>query len=272
MSDNSLRVMVVGAHPDDPDVSAGGSIALWTRAGCRVRMVSLTKGDAGHHVLAREALAERRRQEAAAAGRVLGAEYVVLDHPDGALVADLNLRLEVIRLVRGFAPDLVLTPRVWDYHPDHRATAQVVQDASYLLTVPLVASDTPHLRQMPVIGLVWDGFTRPVPFAPDVVVDTDPVLVQKLDAAACHASQVYEWLPYNRGALGQVPATEAARRSWLAQVYAPRFRAPAEAFRSQLVARYGAQRGSACGSAEAFELSEYGRQPSPQELRALFPF
>ncbi len=272
MLGNVLRVMVFGAHPDDADIGAGGSVSLWTGAGHQVRIVSLTNGDAGHHQMSGEPLALRRRQEAACAGRVLGAEYLVLDHADGALVASPELRLEVIRLIRSYGPDLVLAPRVWDYHPDHRATAQVVQDASYLLTVPDVASSAPHLRRMPVIASLFDRFRRPIPFAPDVVIDTDAAMGCKVDAIACHVSQVYEWLPYNRGVLEQVPASADERRAWLSAQYAPRFRALADTYRGLLVDRYGAGRGRAASSAEAFEISEYGRRPSPEEIDALFPF
>lgn len=267
-----LRVLVFGAHPDDPDISAGGTVALWTQAGHHVRLISLTNGDAGHHALGGAPLAWRRRQEAANAGSVLGAEYLTLDHHDGALEPTLALRAEVIRLIRTYRPDLILAPRPWDYHPDHRATGQVVQDAAYLLTVPNVVSDAPHLAQQPVIALLGDRFSRPVPFAPDVVVDTDAVLERKIDAVACHESQVYEWLPYNRGALDAVPGGAAERRAWLGSQLRERFAQPARTYRDLLAARYGAARAAGVASAEAFEVSEYGHRPTPEEVERLFPF
>jgi len=273
MSDTrSLRLMVFGAHPDDPDVSAGGTAALYARAGHLVRLVSLTNGDAGHHVMGGAALARRRRQEAVAAGRTLGAEYDVRDTHDGELLPTLDARREVIRLIRSFRPDVIMTPRPWDYHPDHRAAAELVQDASYLLTVPNIVSDVPHLRRMPVILYVWDRFTRPCPLRPDMVVDIDPVVETKTEALHQHTSQVYEWLPYNRGELDAVPTGEAERRAWLAERLYARWQRPADLYRELLVERYGPERGGRIQCAEAFEISEYGTQPSPEELARLFPF
>src|SRR5690606_535645 len=99
-------ILVIGAHPDDCDFFAGGCAALWRRRGDRVRFVSMTNGDAGHHTMARRALAERRRAEAARAAEVIGIEYVVLHHHDGELLPTLEIRSEVIRMVREFRPDL----------------------------------------------------------------------------------------------------------------------------------------------------------------------
>ncbi|MFH1084891.1 MAG: PIG-L family deacetylase, partial [Chloroflexota bacterium] len=170
-----LRLLVFGAHPDDCDIKAGGLAALYSRAGHHARLVSLTNGDAGHHAMGGAALAQRRRAEAQAAGRCLGADYLVLDHHDGELLPDLAVRREVVGLIREFHPDLVASPRPWDYHPDHRATAQLVLDAIYLCTVPNFAAFAPHLRRMPVLVYVHDGFSSPRPFQPTVVVDIDPV-------------------------------------------------------------------------------------------------
>ena len=272
MAENPLRIMVIGAHPDDPDVSAGGTVALYTRAGHQVQMVSLTNGDAGHMEIGGAPLAWRRRLEAQAAGRTLGAAYLVLDHHDGELVPDLDLRREVIRLIRSFGPDLVLAPRPWDYHPDHRAAGQVVQDASYLLTVPNAVSDTPHLERMPVIAHLWDRFQTPCPFRADIAVDIDPTLEDKVDALACHESQMFEWLPYNRQELDQVPTDPAARREWMGAWYGRRFSQAADQYRPLLVERYGSERGSAVRYAEALEISEYGGELSPDEIHELLPW
>ncbi len=127
MQQTRLNILVFGAHPDDPDLSAGGSAILWSQIGHRVRLVSITNGDAGHHEMDRPALAARRFAEAQASAQRLGVEYMVLDNHDGELEASLPVRLQVIGIIREFKPDLILTPRPWDYHPDHRATAQLVE-------------------------------------------------------------------------------------------------------------------------------------------------
>src|SRR5262249_12044892 len=93
------RILVVGAHPDDPDITAGGTAARGCAAGAVVGLVSLTDGSAGHQGQHGPALAARRRAEAEAAGRVIGASYEVLDIPDGELDDRLEYRQRVIRLL-----------------------------------------------------------------------------------------------------------------------------------------------------------------------------
>src|SRR5687768_10204017 len=145
MTPTPLRLLILGAHPDDADYFAGGTAALYRRHGHTVRMVSVTDGGAGHHEAAGPGLIKRRRAEAAASGKVIGADYIVLDAPDGGLMPTLENRRILIRLIREFQPDLILTHRPNDYHPDHRYTSQLVQDASYMLTVPAVAPEIRHL-------------------------------------------------------------------------------------------------------------------------------
>lgn len=272
MRDNALRLLVFGAHPDDADLQAGGLAALYAKHGHMARLVSVTNGAAGHHEMGGIALAERRRAEAAASGRTLGVEYVVWDNPDGALVPSLPVRERVIREIRRFRPDLVLCPRLYDYHPDHRATAQLVQDAIYMVTVPNVVMDVPHLRKMPVVAYVMDGFEKPNPFDPDVVVDIGSVVERKLTAVGCHVSQFFEWLPYNRREEDALPQGEPARSEWLRAWLAPRFSRPAERFRAQLAARYGAERAAAIRYAEAFEGCEYGSPLDEPARERLFGF
>src|SRR5262245_57541365 len=192
MADRPLRLLIVGAHPDDADFFAGGTAARYRAAGHIVKMVSLTNGDAGHHRLRGPALAERRRAEAAAAGDVIGAAYDVLDNHDGQLLPTLENRFQVIRLIRSFQPDLVLTHRLNDYHPDHRYTSQLVQDAAYMVTVPPICPDTPHLSVDPVIAYMPDQFQKPYPFQPAVAVDVTSVFDQLVAMLHCHQSQFYE--------------------------------------------------------------------------------
>ncbi|GIV77529.1 MAG: hypothetical protein KatS3mg050_1923 [Litorilinea sp.] len=272
MTQQPLRLLIFGAHPDDPDFAAGGLAALYSRRGHVVKMVSLTNGDAGHHEMGGAPLAWRRRQEAAAAGRCLGAEYITLDIHDGALLPTLENRNLVIAIIREFQPDLITVHRPNDYHPDHRYASQLVQDASYMVTVPNVVSHVPHLRAMPVIVHTWDHFQKPYPFQADVVVAIDEVIEAKFDALHCHESQMYEWLPYNGGYLDEVPATPAERRQWLRARREGRFRQIADLYREKLVALYGEEQGRRVQYAEAFEACEYGAPLTPEAMRRLFPF
>jgi N-acetylglucosamine malate deacetylase 1 len=272
MAERPLRLLIIGAHPDDADYAAGGTAALYRQAGHEVRLVSLTNGDAGHHEAPGPALARRRGAEAAAAGAIIGAPYEVWDQHDGELQPTLELRRRVIRLLRSYAPDLVLTHRLNDYHPDHRYTSQLVQDAAYLVTVPAIEPGVRHLARDPVIAYLSDEFRKPYPFAPTVAVDVGPVLERVVDMLDCHVSQFYEWLPYNQGRLAQVPIGAVERRAWLAEQVRARARRQAERFRELLTKIYGTRRGGAIEYAEAFEPCEYGTPLDEAARGRLFPF
>jgi LmbE family N-acetylglucosaminyl deacetylase len=266
-----LRILVFGAHPDDPE-KVGGTMAKFVAAGHRVRLVSLTNGNAGHFAMGGGPLAQRRYEETQCAGRVIGAEYVVLDNDDGKLLPTLENREQVIRQIREFRADVVISPRSNDYHPDHRNTGLLVQDAAYMVTVPNILPSVRHLDRNPVFLYMADRFTEPSPFMPDVAVAIDDVIEKKIDMYHCHESQMYEWLPYNQGVLDSVPADPSARREWLARTRGFRSAEPGEVYRDLLIQLYGRERGSRVRQAEAFQVSEYGSQPTLGELKRLFPF
>jgi N-acetylglucosamine malate deacetylase 1 len=265
------RLLILGAHPDDAEYHAGGLATIYRQHGYGVKIVSATDGGAGHHERSAEELVPLRRAEATAAGDVIGAEYVTWDLPDGQLEPTLDVRWRIVREIRTFAPDLVLTHRPCDYHPDHRAVGQAVQDASYLVTVPGVLSDVPVIGRDPVVAYMPDLFRRPYPMTADVVIDTSEYIDTIVAMLACHRSQVYEWLPYEEGVLDQVPEDEAARLRWLRDWFAQHVRPRADRFRDALMAAYGQDRGSQIEFAEVYEISEYAR-PLDDVLRArLFP-
>ncbi len=269
-----LRILAIGAHPDDNELKVGGTAALWSQAGHTVHFVSLTNGATGHHEIGGIELARRRAAEAQAAAAVIGITAQVLDTMSGQLDASLDRRREVIRLIRNFQPDLILGPRPWDYHPDHRYTAVLIQDAAYVVTVPNNEPLTPHLASNPHIMYVSDSFRKPCPFTPDIVIDIDATVEQKMEMAHRHTSQMYEWLPFNTGVLGEVPpaSDEAGRRHWLSERRLPGFAAEADRYRDLLVRWYGPERGQRVRYAEAFEACEYGAPLPQQTLRRLFPF
>ena len=216
-----LSVLVIGAHPDDCDSCAGGTAIQWAAMGHRVKFLSLTNGDAGHQSDGGGALAKRRRAEAQEAGRRFGiSEYEVLDNHDGELEPTLGVRGQVIRAIRRWNADVVILPRPNDYHPDHRNTGLVVQDAAYMVIVPNVAPDTPPLAKNPVFLYCQDSFQRPNPFRPDVAVDITSVYDRKIDAMDAHVSQFYEWLPWTEGSLAAVPRGTEERKRWLASTRA----------------------------------------------------
>jgi len=269
-TDGKLNVIAFGAHPDDCDQRAGGSAIKWAALGHRVRFVSVTNGDAGHQTEGGGALAARRRAEAREAGRRIGIEYITLDNHDGELLPTLKPREDIIRQIRQWNADLVLAPRPNDYHPDHRYTGALVQDAAYMVVVPNIAPDTPALRRNPVFLYFQDGFQRPNPFRPDIAVAIDDVIEKKIDMLDAHVSQFYEWLPWVAGNLEKVPKGAAERKQWLKQTRAGR--QPSPAVREALNKWYGPQKGNAVRHAEAFEICEYGTRPDEAMLRRLFPF
>jgi len=272
MPDAPLRLLIIGAHPDDAEFHAGGLIAIYRRAGHTVRMVSVTDGRSGHHRLTPDELAAARRQESDAAAALIGAVYDVWSFPDGALQATLEVRERVIREIRSFQPDLVLTHRPNDYHPDHRAVGLAVQDASYMVTVPLVVPDVPALARDPVVAYLPDLFTRPYPLVPDVAIDIEEQMGTVVDMLACHESQVFEFLPFNQGIAEQVPTESGARRQWLGQWYGAIIQPRADRFREALIGQYGPDRGGRVQWAEAFEVSEYAAPLDAAERKRLFWF
>ncbi len=264
--------MLIGAHPDDAEIKAGGTMAKWRKWGFNVHIVCMTNGDAGHQTLGRPELAARRKAEAAAAAAVIGAESIVLGNHDGELLPTLDVRREVISLIRQFEADVVVTHRPNDYHPDHRYTAQAVQDAAYMVTVPHVVEQMPALRHNPVFLYFNDHFERPVPSRADVAVAVDDVMEMKWAMLDRMESQFYEWMPWHDGYLETVPKGAAERLKWIEKTWGPRFRAHTDRAAKGLKKWYGKKAASKIRYAEAFEISEYGRQPNRDELDAIFPF
>ncbi len=266
---NKLHIIIIGAHPDDPD-EVGGTAYKWAKAGHDVLMVSLTNGDAGHQTMSSEALAKRRREEARRAGEVIGVRYITLDNHDGQLMPTYENRLQVIKLIREQKADIVIFPRPYDYHPDHRYTGVLVLDAAYMVTVPKILPEVPFLEKNPVFLYTYDHFVHPEAFKADVCVAIDDVIEKKIDMYHQHTSQMYEWLPFNRGELDQVPATEKERRAWLGKTWSSR--SNAEPFRDMLIEHYGKEKGSQIKYCEPFEDSGYGTRLTKENIKHYFPF
>jgi LmbE family N-acetylglucosaminyl deacetylase len=268
-----LSILMIGAHPDDCELKAGGTAILLARFGHRVQFVAMTGGDNGHPSMSGGSLQQRRRQEAQAAAKILGiSRSDVLDNHGGELLPTLEARREVVRLIREARADVVISHRSTDYHPDHRYTATLVQDAAYMVTVPFFLASVPALERNPVFLYFEDKFTRPTPFRVDVAVNIDEVFEQKLDALEAHMSQMFEWLPFmmarSSGQQVRVPEQPSQRRRWLADTWFPG--PPSQEVLKCIhhlcpgtkPPRY----------AEAFEICEYGRQLAPSEFRHIFPF
>jgi N-acetylglucosamine malate deacetylase 1 len=267
-----LRIIVFGAHPDDCELEAGGTAARWSKLGYKVKFVSVTNGDIGHHEIAGATLANRRTREVKKCAEILGIETDVLDIHDGELLPTLENRRTITRKIREWRADVVISHRPNDYHPDHRYTGILVQDAAFMVIVPSFCPDVPALRKNPVFLYTEDGFKKPDPFTPDVVVPIDPVFDQKIACIDALGSQFYEWNPWLFGYLDEVPKDPAARLEWTRTRFGKLYSSLADRFRPKLIELLGEEKGKQVKYAESFEVCEYGTQPTKDELMKIFPF
>jgi LmbE family N-acetylglucosaminyl deacetylase len=199
-SDQPLRVLVVLAHPDDPEFYCGGTVARWVSEGREVTYCLLTKGDKGDDDVEAEPelIAQKRMAEQRAAAEVLGVKEVVfLDHPDGYLTPDLALRRDVVRVIRQVRPQIIVTCDPTNFfpsdryinHSDHRAAGQATLDAVFPaagsgLYFPELLQEEglkPHkVEQVYVAGAQH----------PNTIVNVTKFFGQKLGALKEHASQI----------------------------------------------------------------------------------
>jgi LmbE family N-acetylglucosaminyl deacetylase len=266
--DRPLQIIMIGAHPDDCDIKSGGTAALFVAMGHHVKFVSVTNGDAGHQSEGGGMLAKRRIAETKEVAKRLGVSYDVLDNHDGELLPTLEIRLQIIRKIREWKADVVIAPRSNDYHPDHRYTGVLVQDAAFMVGVPNIAPDTPPLRKNPVFLYFQDNFKKPNPFQADIAVDITSVIAKKLDGLDAHQSQFFEWLPWIGNYEAEIPKDKAKQREYL---LSKRITKVNPEVKKALEKWYGKEKAEQINYAEAFEICEYGSIPTEAEIRRLFP-
>jgi LmbE family N-acetylglucosaminyl deacetylase len=270
--DGKLNIIIFGAHPDDAEYRGAGVAMKWARAGHRVKLVSATNGDIGHWQTAGGPLAERRRKEVMEVGRRLGVTTEVVDIHDGEILPTLENRKIFTRLMRNWNADIVIANRPNDYHPDHRYTSILVQDSAYMVTVPFFCPDTPILKKNPAFFYASDRFQKPNPFKPDVAVSIDEVIEPTLEALLVMESQIHEG-----GANGYAglypddPAGKQKRRDEVRKDLADKYAKEADHYRDTLIQYYGEDKGRKIKYAQAFEICEYGRQPSKDDMKQMFP-
>jgi LmbE family N-acetylglucosaminyl deacetylase len=269
-----LRIITFGAHPDDCELDAAGVGTKWASLGHKFKCVAVTNGDIGHASMAGGPLAQRRRAEAKRAAEILGIETEVLDNHDGELMVTLENRRAIARLIRDWRADIVISHRPNDYHPDHRYTGVLVNDAAYMVQVPFFAPDVPPLTRNPVFLFSEDRFQKPNPFSGDIVVAIDDVIDKKLAVVEAMESQFFEGgcCDVPKGGIPTESAAREARKKQVRDAFSARFASTADRFRAKLAEWYGPEQGKTVRYAEAFEICEYGRQPTKEEIRQLFPF
>ena len=264
-----IRVIVFGAHPDDCEYTTGGVASLYAQMGHQVKYVSLTNGNKGHHLMKPAELAARRYKESQEVARILGVEYEVMNNDDGELTATLENRFAVIKMICDWKADIVITHRPNDYHPDHRNTAVIVQDAAYMISVPqMVPGGKPLLK--PVVFLYMpDDFLKPTPFSPDIVVDITSVAEKKMKALCANESQFFEWMPWNESREEPIPDNPAGRFQMVVSQYLELN--GIEKFKKAVSKWYPAKQLKQIRHVEAFEICEYGYIPGREEIKHLFP-
>ncbi len=267
----TYRVIAFGAHPDDCELHASGTAAKWAAAGHKVKFVSTTNGDVGHFSEGGGALALRRMAEVKQCAEILGIETQVLDIHDGELLPTIENRRTIARLIREWQADIVLCHRPYDYHPDHRYTGVLVQDAAVLVAAQFFATDVPPCPRNPVILYYRDTFKKPCPFEPSILVAIDDVIKKKKKCITSMPSQFAEKDSWLGRYLPGVPKDDKGRAKFICDSLISRDICAADQYRDKLTLRYGEARAKEVKYAEAFEVCEYGAQPTPAELNAMFP-
>jgi LmbE family N-acetylglucosaminyl deacetylase len=266
-----LRIVAFGAHPDDAELKASGVAALWAAQGHKVKFVAMTNGDIGHFADAGGPLAKRRTAEVAECARILGIESQVMDVHDGELTPSLENRKAVARVIRDWQADIVMGHRPYDYHPDHRYTGVLLNDAAVVVVAPFFVPDSPPTTRNPVFLYYSDAFQDPKPFDPTIVVGIDEVADKKWKCVSAMPSQFGDKDSWQGRTLPNVPASDSDRQAYLLDIVKKRNMAVADQYRERLVALYGKEKGQAIKYAEAFQLGQYGRQATVDELKQLFP-
>lgn len=267
-----MRVILIGAHPDEADMYGGGTAARFAEMGHEVKMVSLTNGDAGHFEMERFALAARRYQEAQEAANRLGVlEYDVLDTHDSELMPTLELRKKVIQLIREWNADVVisLNPNGGG-HPDNRACGKVVDEAMAFVTNRYALLGVAPLEKRPAHLYMIDYITMRV-HRHDVVIDIGSTIEKKLLACDANASQFYEASARQYCALEDVPTSwETGRREFILEHWADTIYTLPH-MRDRLAELYGAEQAQKVEFAETFQFSDDSEIPTDDEIRRIFP-
>ena len=268
-----IRVMVIGAHPDDADITCGGFAVKLIRRGFKVKFVSITDGRMGHQRLMPNETARTRRAETLEAAKRFGLEgYDIYGYPDCGLIPDYAARCLVARKIREFEPDYIITHRTCDYHTDHRATGQLVMDAGYLLGVPHWVPEAKAQRRRPVILYMTDPFTYPRELRPDLMVDVGPCMDDWCEGLDAQISQFYDWLPWDMGTEDEVRALGdrsdiVKRNAYIVRHWSGKKQADAERFAGAWRAVFPDK--PVPKYMEAYEVSEYGRAPTEEDFKLL---
>ncbi|MFI5384728.1 MAG: PIG-L deacetylase family protein [Fimbriimonadales bacterium] len=186
-----LRVLAVGAHPDDIEILCAGTLARCRARGDTVVMCIATNGDKGHKDIKPPALARIREAEARASATMLGAELIWLGFEDEFIYPDHDTRLRFVQMIREARPDIIITHHPEDYHQDHRTVSELVFVSSFVAAIPNVETATANHGKIP--ALYYMDTLGGVGFMPSEYVNVTDTMALKCDMLRCHKSQL-EWL------------------------------------------------------------------------------
>lgn len=182
-----MNILAIGAHPDDIEMQCAGTLALYAAAGHRVVMAIATNGNVGSPTLSREEIAAVRHKEQQKSCALIGAELIWMDFDDEWLMNDRLTRTRFIDVIREADPDVMFIHGPTDYHPDHRISGQVAEDARIPASVRLVETSRPHISRIPHVFYMDNP--AGVDFTPEVYVDVTSVFETKRQMLLCHESQ-----------------------------------------------------------------------------------
>jgi LmbE family N-acetylglucosaminyl deacetylase len=218
-----MRVLAIGAHPDDLEVLCGGTLARFAKEGHQVVMCHVMNGNLGHTEIPRSELREIRREEAKKAAAVIGAESITVDIDDLDIYPDRDSRMKLTESIRKSKPDVILLPDPNDYMADHRLTSSVGFDASFVATIPqLITASEVHFKLTPIYLM---DTVAGLDFSPEEFVDITEVIDLKREMTACHQSQIVWLRQHDQVDLIEMVMIQSAFRGLQAGVrYAEAFR------------------------------------------------
>lgn len=189
-----MNVLAIGAHPDDIETYAAGTLAKYAKLGHKVFMATATNGNVGSATLSMEEIARVRKQEARNSAAIIGAEYICLDYDDEMFFEDKQARLKFINLVRYCKADLILTHYPKDYNPDHELTSKIVNDIAVMIPIEKIRTEAQPYDKIPVIAYFEPANGHG--FVPTEYVDISDVMDIKISMCRAHKSQI-QWMKDN---------------------------------------------------------------------------
>ena len=189
-----MNILAIGAHPDDVEISCGGTLAKYAKMGHKVFTATATNGNIGSATLPMEEIARIRKEEARQAAAVIGAEYICLDYDDEMFFDSKQARLDFINLVRYCKADVILTHTPHDYNPDHELTSKIVNDIAVMIPIAKIKTKYEPYDKIPIIAYFETANGHG--FIPTEYVDITDVIDIKKEMYSKHKSQV-QWMSDN---------------------------------------------------------------------------